>query len=83
LVESLGRCLQPAKRGHIPETTPKRLTRLGIDHEAFIADGTRLLKEFGTAVGKPARLIELAAPRQAKFLRGMRLARAVFERKAA
>jgi REP element-mobilizing transposase RayT len=83
LVETLGRCLHPAKRGQIPETTPKLLVRVGIDSEAFIAFGTRFLKEFGTAVGKPARLIELAAQRQAKFLRGMRLARVVFEPKAA
>jgi len=83
LVETLGRCLHPEKRGFIPERTPKILERLGIDTAAFIEHGTRFLKEFGTAVGKPASLIELAAHRQAKFLRGMRTAKRVFERKAA
>jgi len=75
LVETLGRCLHPKKRGFIPERTPKILDRLGIDTSAFIEHGTRFLKAFGHAVGKPAALIELAARRQAKFLRGMRAVR--------
>ncbi|MDM7480979.1 MAG: transposase [Halomonas sp.] len=82
LVETLGRCLHPHKRGFIPEKTPRLLERLGVDTEAFIAHGTRFLKEFGTAVGKPAALIELAARRQAKFLRGMRTARSLLARAA-
>jgi len=40
------------------------------------------LQEFGHAVGTPAKLTELATARQTKFLRGMRAARAVFERAA-
>ena len=36
------------------------------------------LLEFGSAVGAPARLIELCERRQTKFLRGMRAARQVF-----
>ena len=83
LVETLGRCLHPEKRGFIPEKTPKLLDRLGIDTAAFIEHGTKFLKEFGNAIGKPATLIELAAQRQAKFLRGMRLASCVLEKKAA
>jgi REP element-mobilizing transposase RayT len=83
LVETLGRCLHPEKRGLIPERTPKLLDRLGIDTAAFIEHGTRFLKEFGHAVGKPASLIELAAKRQAKFLRGMGAARRCFGRQAA
>jgi hypothetical protein len=83
LVETLGRCLHPAKRGYIPEKTPRLLERLGIDTAAFIEHATKFLKAFGTAVGKPAVLIELAAQRQAKYLRGLRLAQKVFERKVA
>jgi REP element-mobilizing transposase RayT len=83
LVEAVGRCVHPKKRGRIPEKTPKLLARLGINTEAFIEHGTRVLKEFGHAVGKPARLVELAAQRQSKFLRGMRTARQVFVQKAA
>jgi hypothetical protein len=83
LVETLGRCLHPAKRGFIPQKTPKLLDRLGIDTAAFIEHGTKFLKEFGSAIGKPAALIAYAARRQAKFLRGMRVASRVFEKKAA
>jgi len=83
LVETLGRCVHPKKRGFIPEKTPKLLDRLGFDTAAFIEHSTTLLKEFGSAVGKPAALIEYAAQRQAKFLRGMRAACCVFEKKAA
>lgn len=83
LVETLGRCLHPNKRGIIPEATPRLLERLGVDTEAFIEHGTRFLKEFGHAVGKLAALIELASRRQAKFLRGMRAAQSVFELKMA
>ncbi len=83
LVETLGRCLHPLKRGIIPQRTPKLLERLGVDTEAFIEHGTMFLKEFGHAVGKPASLIELAARRQAKFLRGMSAAKSVFEKRVA
>ena len=82
LVETLGRCVHPTKRGYMPEQTPKLLDRLGMDAEAFIAHGTCLLQAFGQAVGKPAKLVEHAACRQAKFLRGMGAARRVFERQA-
>jgi hypothetical protein len=83
LIETLGRCVHPKKRGFIPKKTPKLLERLGIDTEAFIEHATSLLKEFGSAIGKPAALIELAARRQAKFLRGMKAANRVFESQAA
>jgi len=83
LIETLGRCVHPNKRGSIPEKTPKLLERLGIDTEAFIEHATSLLKAFGSAIGKPAALIELAARRQAKFLRGMKAANRVFESQAA
>ncbi|WP_412852269.1 hypothetical protein [Ectothiorhodospira shaposhnikovii] len=74
--------MHPAKRGFMPAQTPKLLDRLGMDAEAFIAHGTSLLQAFGHAVGKPAKLVEHAACRQAKFLRGMGAARRVFERRA-
>lgn len=83
LVEAMGRCLHPAKRGFIPQRAPRLVDRLGIDTQAFIEYGAKFLKAFGTAVGKPAALIDLAAKRQARFLRGMRAAKQVFERQAA
>ncbi|MGD7037469.1 hypothetical protein [Methylotuvimicrobium buryatense] len=58
------------------------MQRLGIDHETFIAHGTQLLKEFGCAVGKSESLIALAAERQARYLRGMHTANALFGKAA-
>jgi REP element-mobilizing transposase RayT len=82
LVDTLGRALHPKKRGRIPERAPRLLQRLGLDPEAFIAHADRLLKAFGQAVGAPASLAAHCAARQTRFLRGMRTARAVFERPA-
>jgi hypothetical protein len=83
LVETLGRCVHPTKRGRIPERMPKLLERLDIDAKGFSAYAARFLKEFGAAVGTPAHLTELAVARNVKFLRGMRAAREAFEKKAA
>ena len=82
LVDTVGRAIHPKKRGAIPEKSPRLLTKLGIDTETFIAHASRFLQEFGHAVGTPAKLTELATARQAKFLRGLGTARAVFERAA-
>jgi hypothetical protein len=78
LVEWTGRLVHPAKRGRIPDKQPPILARMGIDGEAFIALSARFLKEFGSAVGAPAKLIDLCERRQTKFLHGMRAARQVF-----
>ena len=83
LVDTVGRALHPKKRGAISAKAPRLLTQLGIDTETFIAHASRFLQEFGHAVGTPARLTELAAARQSKYLRGLRAARAVFEPPAA
>ncbi|WP_302139628.1 hypothetical protein [Halomonas alkalicola] len=47
------------------------------------ATSTTLLKRFGSAVGTPASLSACCAARQARHLRGMRMAREVFERRVA
>ncbi|WP_373190971.1 hypothetical protein [Halomonas sp.] len=83
LVETTGRCQRPDKRGRIDGHVPKLLDRLGIDPEAFIAASTTLLTRFGSAVGTPQRLTACCAERQARHLRGMRMARKVFQRRAA
>ena len=83
LVDTMGRAVHPAKRGAIPLSTPPILTRLGMNAEAFINAADHFFKDFASAVGTPAKLIELAARRQAKFLRGMGAAKRVFEAKAA
>jgi hypothetical protein len=78
LVETLGRCVHPAKKGFIPEQTPRLLDRLGMDAEAFISQSASFLQAFGQAVGTPERLVQQAAQRQVRFLRGMDTARRVF-----
>jgi REP element-mobilizing transposase RayT len=83
LVETLGRSLHPNKRGLIPAHTPRLLTRLGMDTEAFINFGSHFLQEFGAFIGHPAKLVTLAAQRQARFLRGIAAARRLFHPRAA
>ena len=51
--------------------------------ETFIAAADHFFKDFAHAVGPPAKLIQLAAHRQSRALRGMAAARRVFEVKAA
>lgn len=54
-----------------------------MDAEAFIACADHFLKDFAGAVGTPAKLMEIAAHRQQRTLRGLAAARQVFEAKAA
>jgi hypothetical protein len=83
LVDSTGRCIRPDKRGAIAGRTPKLLNRLNIDPEHFIDCATNLMKQFGSAVGAPAKLTELCAARQVKYLRGAGVAKRAFEGRAA
>ena len=83
LVDTMGRALHPAKRGAIPATTPPILARLGMDAEGFINAADHFFKDFASAVGTPAKLIEIAARRQQRALRGLAAARRVFESRAA
>jgi REP element-mobilizing transposase RayT len=78
LVDTVGRAVHPAKRGYIPEHSPAILTRLGIDVERFIAHSNQFIERFGNHVGSPARLIQLAAARNAHYLRGMAKSRELF-----
>ena len=80
LVDWTGRAVHPTKKGSIGASQPKILDRIGIDGAAFITFATRLLKEFGSAVGAPAALIDLCARRQIKYLRGIHMARKIFGR---
>ncbi len=83
LVDTMGHAVHPDKRGVMPATTPPILTRLGMDAEAFINAADHFFKDFASAVGTPAKLIEIAAQRQQRALRGLAAAKRVFERKAA
>jgi hypothetical protein len=79
LVDTVGRAVHPTKRGFIPDKSPAILLRLEIDVETFIEYANDFLKEFGSAVGTPHTLIDLAASRQIRSLRGISAARAVFD----
>jgi REP element-mobilizing transposase RayT len=79
LVDGMGRAVHPGKRGSIAAHTPPLLRRLGMDAQAFIAAADHFFKDFATAVGTPAKLMELAALRQQRALRGLAAARRVFE----
>jgi REP element-mobilizing transposase RayT len=78
LVDTVGRAVHPSKRGYIPEHTPAILVRLGIDIEKFITHSDHFIERFGNHVGTPARLIQLAAARNARYLRGMSRSRELF-----
>jgi len=83
LVDATGRVIREDKRGFIPGETPRLLERLAIDPEQFIATAGRMLRQFGSAIGTPAHINSLCVARQTRYLRGMRAARALFERQAA
>lgn len=83
LTDTLGRCVHPTKRGWIPAHRPRLLDRLSMDAETFIQQSSSLLRAFGSAIGAPEQLVDLAARRQCRYLRGMSMARALFARPAA
>jgi REP element-mobilizing transposase RayT len=83
LVDATGRVIREDKRGFIPGETPRLLDRLAIDPEQFIATAGRMLRQFGSAIGTPTHITDLCVARQTRYLRGMRAARALFERAAA
>jgi len=81
LVDTIGRAVHPAKRGFIIDKTPAILIRLEIEVETFIEYANHFLKEFGSAVGTPQKLLSLAESRQSRSLRGISAARAIFDGK--
>jgi REP element-mobilizing transposase RayT len=83
LVDWTGRAVHPKKRGAIPSYQPKILHRIGMDAEQFINYAHRFLKEFGSAVGKPQKLVALCTQRHTRYVRGVQAARKLFEQKAA
>ena len=83
LVDDTGRVIREDKRGYIDGRTPPLLERLNIDPEQFIVTNRSLMRQFGSAIGTPEHLTERCVARQTKFLRGIRSARGLFERKAA
>ncbi|MBT4081143.1 MAG: transposase [Gammaproteobacteria bacterium] len=83
LVEWTGRSIVPRKHGYIAAHQPAIFVRLGIDPDYFAQSASKLLKEFGSAVGAPVSLINLAASRQVSYLRGIHSAKRLFEQRQA
>ena len=82
LVDWTGRAIHPKKIGKIPDGLPEILHRLGFNGEAFIRYASRLLKEFGCAVGNEASMVRLPEQRPLKFMRGIGMARRVLSQAA-
>jgi hypothetical protein len=80
LVDGTGRVIREDKRGFIPGETPAILERLNIDPEQFTQTAGRTLHRFGSAIGTPERLTERCVSRNVAYLRGIRAARALFDR---
>lgn len=83
LVEATGRVIREDKRGFIHDGTPPLLARLGIDPDQFIRAASRMLQQFGTAIGTPTHLAARCDARPTRYLRGMAAARQLFPRSAA
>ena len=79
LVDETGRVIREDKRGYIDGRTPPLLERLNIDPEPFIVTNRSLMRQFGSAIGKPEHLTERCVSRNVAFLRGMSAARALFQ----
>jgi REP element-mobilizing transposase RayT len=83
LVDATGRVIREDKRGFIAGATPRLLDRLAIDPEQFIQATGLTLHRFGSAIGTPEHLTQHCVARNVAYLRGIRAARALFERRAA
>jgi hypothetical protein len=83
LVEATGRVIREDKRGFIPGATPALLERLHLDPEQFIQATGRTLHRFGSAIGTPEHLTQHCVARNVAYLRGMRAARMLFDRRVA
>ena len=79
LVETTGRIMRDDKRGFIDGETPVLLQRLGIDPDMFVTTASRMLRQFGSAIGTPAHITELRDARQTRYLKGMGTARSLFQ----
>lgn len=78
LLDSSGRCVHPGKPGHIPASTPRLLTTLGLEHEEWLKVITALQARFRLFIGAPARLRSLAQARGWRWVRGHSAARALY-----
>jgi len=83
LVDMMGRIVHPHKRGKIPDKAPAILHRLEIDAASFVAFADNFLQEFGSVIGTPHSLSQVASQRQCRCPRGMAVAKTLFPDKVA
>ena len=83
LVDATGRAIREDKRGFIDGAAPPLLDRLGIEPEQFITTASRMLRQFGSAIGTPSHISDLCVTRQMRYLRGMGAARKLYAKSAA
>ncbi|MCH8498599.1 MAG: hypothetical protein LAT63_08975 [Marinobacter sp.] len=50
LVDYTGRCIRPGKRGHIPDTQPPILNRLGITASDWLTQATEFEARYGEII---------------------------------
>ena len=78
LLDTASRIVHPTKRGVVPEKTPRLLRKYNISLAAFIEHSNHFIDCFGNHAGDPERMTELAAKRNARYLRGVAKSRLLF-----
>ena len=81
LVDWAGRAIRDDKRGYIPEQTPPILTRLGIAPAAYLNHiNGHSAQRFPRLLGHAQRVKAVAARLGQRFVKGIRLAEALYPR---
>jgi len=80
LLDTTGRVLHPRKRGVIPASTPRLLTRLGLAPGEWLKSVAELHARFRLFIGSPHRLSTLAERRGWRWIRGQTAARQLYGR---
>ncbi len=78
MLNTVGRVVHPARRGYISDKCPPLLETLNMDLAVFVEHSSHFIERFGNHVGDPALLIELAAKRNVRYLRGIARSRTLF-----
>jgi len=80
LLDTTGRVVHPAKRGAIPETTPRLLAALGMAPGEWLGSVVALHARFRSFIGAPHRLSALADQRGWRWICGQSAARRLYGR---
>jgi len=83
LVDWTGRALRKEGRGYIKDNVPRLIKEIGMEPKGFLSFARSFLKEFGHAVGSPSALKKIRKKRLVHHIKGMKVSRQVFAKKAA